>query len=111
MRNQVQKGDAIDVTLSATKNPGDGYLVGSMFGVLGNGGNSGDQDVLWLVGCFTLPKHSAEAWTFGELLYWDDTNKYVTTTPTNNTKIGVATAAAANPSSTGQVRLSGAFGI
>jgi len=43
------------------------------------------------------------------LIYWDNTNKQCTTTSTSNTKIGVATAAAANPSSVGNVRLNAVF--
>ncbi len=60
-------------------------------------------------GVFTLAKNSAEAWTVGELLYWDDPNKVVTATSTSNKLIGVAYSVAANPSSTGNVRLNNAF--
>jgi len=50
-------------------------------------------------------KTSAQAWTEGVLLYWDDTNKVFTTTSTSNTLCGYATEVAANPSTTGRVFL------
>jgi predicted RecA/RadA family phage recombinase len=83
-----------------------------MFGVSAVTAAAGTQIALWLVGCFTMNKNVAEAWTFGAPIYWDNTAKQCTiaagTTPAN-TKIGVAVAAAANPSSTGNVRLNGVF--
>ena len=53
-----------------------------------------------------IAKATGEAWSEGEPLYWDDGNSRCTTVD-NNVPIGVATAAAANPSSTGYVRLTG----
>lgn len=111
MKNQLAKGEAINVVLTATITAGSGLLVGSMFGVAPINGNSGDTIPLWVVGVFTLAKNSAEAWTVGQAIYWDNTNKVVTSASAAgaNTKIGVATAVAANPSATGNVRLNGAF--
>jgi predicted RecA/RadA family phage recombinase len=109
MKNQVSEGRAIDVTAPYTVASGAGCLVGSLFGVSAYAAASGAAVTLWLKGVYTLTKHSTEAWTVGELLYWDDTNKYVTATATSNKLIGVATAAAANPSSVGNVRLNGMF--
>jgi len=89
---------------------GQGYLIGSMFGVSAVTAAAGVQIALWLVGAYTLNKNPAEAWTAGQLIYWDGTNARCTTTSTGgNTKIGVAVATAANPSSTGNVRLNGVF--
>jgi predicted RecA/RadA family phage recombinase len=56
-----------------------------------------------------VAKVSAQAWTVGAPIYWDDTAKLFTTTSTSNTLAGVAVAAAANPSATGRVRLNGSF--
>ncbi|MCG2668751.1 DUF2190 family protein [Bradyrhizobium sp. GCM10023182] len=110
MKNQYQvHGDHIDVQLPYNCNPGDGALIGSMFGICANGGLSGADDVLVVAGVYVLTKRNAEAWSVGDDLYWDNTNRYVTTTATSNTLIGVAVVAAANPSATGVVRLNGAF--
>ena len=89
---------------------GNGYLIGSMFGISPVTAVAGVMIALHLVGVFTLAKNSAEAWTVGALLYWDNSAKNVTTTVGSNTKIGVAVAAAANPSSVGNVRLNAVFG-
>lgn len=50
-----------------------------------------------------LPKLSTDVFANGDILYWDVTNGRLTVTATGNSPIGVATAAAANPSSTGWV--------
>jgi predicted RecA/RadA family phage recombinase len=89
---------------------GQSYLVGSMFGVSAVTAAAGVQIAQWLVGAYTLTKNPAEAWTAGQHIYWDSANARCTTTSTGgNTKIGVAVAAAANPSSAGNVRLNGVF--
>lgn len=110
MKNQVQVGHSIDVAApTGGAVSGVGYLLGAMFGIWGASAAAGVMTALHLVGVYTLPKNSAEAWTVGQAIYWDNTNFRCTTTSTSNTKIGVATAAAANPSSSGNVRLNGAF--
>lgn len=58
-------------------------------------------------GVFEVDKVSAQAWTEGQQINWDNTAKLFTTVTTGNFKAGVASAVAANPSSTGKVRLSG----
>ena len=92
---------------------GKSILMGALSLILGDRADSAvlmEKDKKCFVeGVFTLAKNSAEAWTVGELLYWDDTNKVVTATSTGHKLIGVAYAVAANPSSTGQVRLNAAF--
>jgi predicted RecA/RadA family phage recombinase len=110
MNNQTAKGDAVNVTLGANISSGAGLLVGSMFGIAAISGVSGDVIPLYLKGVYTMPKVSTQAWTVGATIYWDNSAKNCTTTVGSNTKIGVAVAAAANPSSTGSVRLNGAFG-
>lgn len=58
-------------------------------------------------GVVTHAKVAAQAWTEGVKLYWDDTAKNFTTTAGGNTLVGVAAAAADNPSATGYIRLDG----
>jgi predicted RecA/RadA family phage recombinase len=52
-------------------------------------------------------KVSAQAWTEGQQVNWDAAAKVFTTVTTGNFRAGVAAAAAANPSATGKVVLSG----
>lgn len=112
MKNYIQAGDQItttapngtsDVDVSA----GDGVLVGSLFGVAVNDALKGAEVVLSTRGVFDLAKVSAQAWAVGDKIYWDASAGNATTTASGNSKIGVATAAAANPSATGNVRLDG----
>lgn len=107
--NFIQPGRDITLTAGGTVSSGDGLLTGSMFGIALNDATSGDDLVVATEGVWTLPKTSAQAWTVGALIYWDDSVGECTTTATDNTLIGVAVAAAANPSATGTVRLNGAF--
>jgi predicted RecA/RadA family phage recombinase len=107
-QNYIQKGNSLDLVAPYDVNSGDGMLVGSLFGVASNDAVSGAAVVAELVGVWELKKTSAQAWTQGAKVYWDNTAKEVTTTATANTLIGVAAEAAANPSSTGIVRLNGA---
>ena len=47
-------------------------------------------------GVFSVPKVGSQAWTEGALVYWDDSNKYFTTTAGGNTLIGAAVEAVAS---------------
>lgn len=110
-KNFVQPGDVLDLTAPYNVSSGGGALVGSIFGVALGDVTSGATGRFAVTGVWELAKTSAEAWTVGALIYWDDTNKVCTTDDGSgsNKLIGVAVAAAANPSSTGVVRLNGAF--
>jgi predicted RecA/RadA family phage recombinase len=110
MKNLVQKGDSITITAASAGTSGSGLLVGALFGVLMADVQVGEEVELKLVDVCELPKTEAQAWTVGAALYWDDTAKVCTTTEASNTKIGHAVKAAANPSTLGIVRLSGASG-
>lgn len=108
MKNYIQPGLSVDVLAPYDVLSGGGALVGSLFGVAGATAVSGAAVTLTRTGVFELPKLSAQAWTVGAKIYWDDTNKWCTTVATANTLIGVALAVAANPSATGTVLLDGA---
>ena len=109
MTNFIQQGDTLTVTAPYDVLSGGGALVGTIFGVAANDAKSGATDLeLTVEGVFDLPK-AAGAVTQGAAIHWDDTNKVATTTSTNNTKIGVATQAAASGDATARVRLNGAF--
>jgi predicted RecA/RadA family phage recombinase len=110
MQNYIQPGES--VTFPA---PGSGVtsgqlvFVGSTFGVAAETAATGVLVDIWTEGVFSLPKVSGDAITPGELVYWNATAGAVTVTATGNTKIGVATIAAAADAGTATVRLSGAF--
>jgi predicted RecA/RadA family phage recombinase len=112
MKNYVQKGDTLtltvaDVTDAVAISAGDGYVVGSLFGVAQHDVAVGDSGEFAIVGVFDLAKVSAQAWTAGVAIYWDAAAGNATTSSGVNTLIGKAVLAADNPSSTGRVRLDG----
>lgn len=109
MRNHVQPGNTLTLTAPAEIISGGVVIVGSIIGVAnGDAANGAPVDVD-VVGVFRLPKVSALAIAVGDVVYWDSANKLVTKTASGNTKLGVATEAAANPSANVAVRLNGSF--
>ncbi|TGQ69523.1 DUF2190 family protein [Mesorhizobium sp. M00.F.Ca.ET.186.01.1.1] len=115
-KNYIQPGNTItwtneDVTGAVDVASGDGVVAGSLFGVAQTDIAIGDDGELALIGVWELPKVSAQAWTFGQRIYWVAASGEATTTAGSNKLIGVAVEAADNPSATGKVRLSAAFTI
>lgn len=105
MNNFIQEGEVLTLTAPYTRTSGQGAQVGSIFGVATADVTSGAAGEFSTCGVFELAKTSAQAWTVGQKIYWDDTNKRCDTDGTVGMLIGVATAVAANPSSTGYVKL------
>ncbi len=116
MKNFIDTGDLVvvsnpDHTDAAVIASGDGFLVGSLFGVAVTDIAVDGEGPLKTTGTFDLPKVSAQAWTVGQRIYWVAASGECTTTAGSNKLIGVATAVADNPSATGRVRLTAAFTI
>ena len=109
--NYIQNGSTVSVTAPAATTAGEGVLVGSLFGVAQETVANAAAVEIMTTGVHRLAKTSAQAWTVGARIYWDDSNTVATTTASSNKLIGVAVAAAANPSSTGDVLLTAAFTI
>jgi predicted RecA/RadA family phage recombinase len=108
MKNQIQDGEVLTVTAPYDLKSGEGCLVGSIFGVASIDALAGQPVQIKRRGVFNLVKTSAQAWTAGGKVYWDDTNRRCTTAATGNTLIGANTVGAADPSDTGAVLLDGA---
>lgn len=94
------RGETFPFT-SQAKSAGDGVLQGAIFGVSLNTYLSSETGQMILVGVFTLPKTTSEAWTLGQALYWDDSTKKLTTTAGSLKRAGVAYAAAGSADTTG----------
>jgi len=107
VKNYIQPGKVVTVPAPYDVTSGDGALVGALFGIASTNAASGDDVEIETCGVFEIKKTSAQAWTVGAKVYWDNTNKVATTTASGNTLIGAAVQAAANPSETGVVRLNG----
>ena len=108
MKSYQNEGDTLTLTAPYDVASGDGAQVGSIFGVAQNAMLIGAIGEFAREGVFTLKKTSAQAWTQGVKLYWDNAAKEVTTTVGANLLIGAAAAAAVNPSATGSVLVDGA---
>jgi predicted RecA/RadA family phage recombinase len=106
--NYVQPGDVLTLTAPYQRNTGQGALVGSIFGVALQTVANAVAGEFATKGVWSLSKTSAQAWTVGQKIYWDNSNKRCDSDSTVGQLIGVATAVADNPSSTGYVRLNGA---
>lgn len=113
MKNSVMSGEKVEVAAPYDVLSGGGALVGSLFGIAQADALSGKTAVLLTRGVVDMAKTSAQAWTVGALIYWDNSTKLATTAAAAgaNKMIGVALEAADNPSAVGRVLLSGAFTI
>jgi predicted RecA/RadA family phage recombinase len=105
--NYVQPGDTITLVAPYQRNTGLGAQVGAIFGVALQTVANAVEGEFATKGVWTLAKTSAQAWTQGQKIYWDNSNKRCDSDSTVGMLIGVAAAAAANPSSTADVRLNG----
>lgn len=102
----IQRGEAIDFTNSseAKINAGDVVVFGTKIGVAGDDIAVGATGTLRMEGVFELPKATG-AITVGAAVYWDATNKKITTTSSSNTLAGFAVAAAASRDETALVKI------
>lgn len=112
MKNYVQPGDTVTVTAPYALQPGDGALVGVLFGVACGAYANGAVDAeLRTEGVFDLTALSTDtaSGTAFVAAYWDNTNKRITVSSAGNTKVGVIVAAKANGATTARVRLNTSF--
>lgn len=109
MKNYIQPGNTVTLAAPYDVTSGGGLLVGALFGVAGGDALTGEAVEASLVGVFDLTKAASQAWSVGDKVYWDDTNKVATKTATGNTLIGVAIEAVGGTASDtiGRVRLNG----
>lgn len=107
MKNFVQPGDVVTVAAPYDVLSGAGCLVGTLFGIAAYAAPSGADVEIRTSGVYVHAKTSAQAWTVGAAIYWDDSAKVFTTTSSGNTLVAKAMAIAANPTATGRVRLNG----
>lgn len=106
MRNFVQEGDTLTLTPAAAVASGVGYLFGAaLFGVAANDVAANKAGEFITEGVVTIGKTSALAISVGDRVFWDATNKVVNKTSTAQQCVGVAVAAADNPSATVAIKL------
>lgn len=106
MRNFVQEGKTLTLTPSANVAAGEGYLFGAaLFGVAKQAVTSGKPGEFLVEGVVDIAKTSALAISVGDRVFWVPGSKVVNVTATSQVNVGVAVAAAANPSATVRIKL------
>lgn len=101
MKNLVQRDDSISLTTpTGGVVSGQAVLFGGILGIAFADYAEGVVGEYAIRGVFSVNKLSTDVVAEGVALYWDDTNKELTVSASGNTKVGYATKAAGNPSST-----------
>lgn len=101
-----QEGETLTLAPGADVAAGTGYLFGvSLFGVALVTTANGANGPFLTEGVVEIAKTSALAIAVGDRVFWDATNKVVNKTASGQPCVGVAVAAAANPSSTVLIKL------
>lgn len=96
MKNFKQEGQHMDYTPTVAVVSGQVVLVGIKIGVAIADIAANTPGVLRVTGVIGIPKKAGDTPAQGVALYWDNTNKYLTTTASGNTYAGWAFAAAAS---------------
>lgn len=107
MKNFTQSGETLTVTAPYAVSGGNGVLVGSLFGVAAADALNGAAVEVKTKGVFDLVALGTDTASVGAKIYWDNSNRRVTTTATSNTLIGVATAAKGSGATVASVYLDG----
>lgn len=106
MQTYIQDGGTLTLTPAADVAAGVGYLFGaSLFGVALAPVANGAAGEFITEGVVTIAKTSALAISVGDRVFWDATNKVVNKTSAGQVCVGIAVAAANNPSSTVRIKL------
>lgn len=105
--NFIQRGDNLTIPAPATVTSGAPVIAGEIVGVALGDATSGATVDVATCGVFELSKVAADDMALGDVIYWDDSAELATITATDNTKLGVAVAAAGTDTGAVNVRLSG----
>lgn len=106
-RGFVQPGETVTVIAPYAVSSGGGVLVGNLFGIALADAASGASVEIRRVGVWDVAKATGETWTQGALVYWNNTNKNLTTTVATNELVGVAMQAQAGADTVGRALLTG----
>lgn len=105
MKNYVQAGVVVTLLAPNALNPGDGVLVGSIFGVATTAAANGFPVEVRREGVVDLPALNTDTAPQGAKAYWDATNKRITATAASNTLVGAFLNAKGNGDLTARILL------
>ena len=101
MRNWIQEGETLTLTPGSNVAAGAGFMFGSgLFGVATSAVTASTAGEFQTEGVVEIAKTSALAINVGDRLFWVPGSSVVNTTSTAQVCVGIAVAAAANPSAT-----------
>ena len=86
----IQKGAVIDIVLDSAVEVGDVVVLGDMVGVANVTGEEGEIISLSIEGVWEMKAKTDDAIAIGDKLYWDDAEKELTVTDTDNAFVGLA---------------------
>jgi predicted RecA/RadA family phage recombinase len=90
MKNFVQEGNTISLIAPYAVAAGFAALVGKIFGIAVNDVANGAEGEFATDGVYEVNILASDTVSQGAILYWDNTNKRLTTTAAGNTRVGVA---------------------
>lgn len=105
--NYIVSGDVLDYTNTTGSALASGamVLIGARVGVVLTNIANGATGAARMRGIFSVAKLSTDTPAQGALLYWDNTNKRLTTTASGNTLAGYAAKAAGSGTTTVEVSI------
>ena len=108
MKNFVQAGVILSLIAPYAVASGDGLLVGSIFGVATNAAANGAAVEAYVgPAVMAVTCLSTDTGSVGAKMYWDNTNKRLTTTASGNSLVGVLVVAKLAAETTATIRLNG----
>lgn len=107
MRTQTQTGNVITVAAPYAVASGDGAKVGSFFGIATSAAAISASLELALTGTYAITCLAADSGAVGTKMYWDDTNKRLTTTASTHMFVGSLTVSKVASETTATIRLNG----
>ena len=110
MKTFIEHGEVWEIPApTGGAKSGDLIIQGVAVGIAAHDAAEGDALRVRPGGVHTRAAATGQAWTLGQAIYWDATNKVATSTATSNTKIGYAWAMKASADATGLVKLNTSF--
>lgn len=112
MKNFSQKGETMDMTAPAGGvTSGFPVLIGGLLVVPVASADAGDTFAGLTCGVIESAKPAAQAWTQGDVVYWDVSEAEFTKTASGNFKVGCAANDVAADVEVGMVRLDGVSAV
>lgn len=90
MGRYIQRGETVRLAAPYARSAWQMAKIGSLIAVATVNAAEAEQIEFALEGVFELTKVGSEAWSVGDKVYWDDSNKRLTKTAAGNTFAGVA---------------------